>query len=223
MAGRGRKKHDVDAIMVILREDVLGLRVPIITEISRNDRGPFAILISTVLSLRTKDEVTREASARLLARGDGPEEILALSESEIEKLIYPVGFYKTKAVTIKQICRDLIDRYEGRVPDDLDELLKLKGVGRKTANLVITQGFGKPGVCVDTHVHRISNRIGYVKTKTPDQTEMALRKKLPKKYWIEFNDLLVTYGQNICRPISPFCSRCRLAPHCDQVAVDRHR
>ena len=124
---------------------------------------------------------------------------------------------------MKQICRALIDKYAGAVPDDLDELLTLPGVGRKTANLVITLGYGQPGVCVDTHVHRISNRIGYVRTKTPEQTEMALREKLPGEYWIEYNDLLVTWGQNICRPISPFCSRCPIRRYCGQVGVERHR
>ncbi|MEW6115141.1 MAG: endonuclease III, partial [Thermodesulfobacteriota bacterium] len=122
-----------------------------------------------------------------------------------------------------EVCRELLEKYKGRVPDDLDELLKLKGVGRKTANLVITLGFGKPGVCVDTHVHRVSNRLGYVKTKTPEQTEFELRKKLPIEYWIEFNDLLVTWGQNICKPISPFCSICKIRPYCKQVGVTRHR
>jgi endonuclease-3 len=206
-----------------LRKGAQGLDVPIVTEISRKRRGPFEVLISTVLSLRTKDEVTRTAAGKLLAKASDPPALLALSEEEIAETIYPVGFYKTKARTIREICRKLIENYDGKVPDELDELLKLKGVGRKTANLVITLGFGKYGVCVDTHVHRISNRLGYVKTKTPDETETALRKKLPKKYWIEFNDLLVTWGQNVCRPISPFCSRCVIRPHCRQVGVDRSR
>jgi len=197
--------------------------IPIVTEISHRSRDPFHILVSTILSLRTKDEVTRQAAKRLLGKVQSPEELLLLPEEEIAQLIFPVGFYKTKARTLKQICRDLIDRYEGRVPSDLEELLKLKGVGRKTANLVLTLGFHKPGICVDTHVHRVSNRLGYVKTKTPEQTETALRGKLPKEYWIEYNDLLVTWGQNICRPISPFCSRCAVLPYCKQVGVVRSR
>ena len=217
------KKIDIDSVVSILREEVASLRVPIITEISRDRRGPFAILVSTLLSLRTKDEVTREAAARLLAVADSPEQMLTLAQDEIERLIYPVGFYKTKAANLTGLCRVLLDRFRGEVPDDLEELLKLKGVGRKTANLVVTLGFGKPGVCVDTHVHRICNRLGYVKTKSPDQTEMALREKLPRKFWIEFNDLLVTYGQNLCRPISPFCSRCRILPYCNQVGVTTRR
>jgi len=197
--------------------------IPIVTEISHRSRDPFHILISTILSLRTKDEVTRQAATRLLEKAGNPQELLLLPEEDIARLIFPVGFYKTKARTLKQICRDLIDEYEGKVPGDLEVLLKLKGVGRKTANLVLTLGFHKPGICVDTHVHRVSNRLGYVKTKTPEQTEMALREKLPKEYWIEYNDLLVTWGQNICRPISPFCSRCAVLPYCRQVGVTRNR
>jgi len=196
---------------------------PIVTEISKRRSDPFEILVSTVLSLRTKDEVTREASRRLLELGRTPEAILALAEEQIANLIYPVGFYKTKAKRLRQICQALLEKYGGKVPDDLDELLTLPGVGRKTANLVISLGYGQPGVCVDTHVHRISNRLGYVQTKTPEQTEMALREKLPVEYWIEYNDLLVTWGQNICRPISPFCSRCAIRPYCPQVGVVRHR
>ena len=142
-----------------------------------------------------------------------------LPASRIEKAIYPVGFYKTKAKNIRKICRILLSRNNGNVPEELNELVELPGVGRKTANLVITLGFGKPGICVDTHVHRITNRWGYVRTKTPEQTEMALRKKLPGQYWIIINDLLVTYGQNLCKPISPLCSRCKIAPYCDRVGV----
>jgi endonuclease III len=214
---------DIHKIVATLREAVSGLEVPIVTEISRQRRDPFQVLVSTILSLRTKDQVTREASMRLLGRADNPQEILRLSEEDIEKLIFPVGFYKTKARTLKQVCRDLLERYAGKVPDEIDELLKLKGVGRKTANLVVTLGYAKQGICVDTHVHRVSNRLGYVKTKTPDQTETALRNKLPKEYWIEYNDLLVTWGQNVCRPISPFCSKCAIQQYCRQAGVVQHR
>ncbi len=215
-----RKIHTV---MKILEEEVSRLGVPIVTEISRKKRDPYQVLISTLLSLRTKDETTRTASERLLAKAPSPDRMLRLSEKEIRELIYPVGFYKTKATVLKDACREIVNRYEGKVPDDLDTLLKLKGVGRKTANLVVTLGYGKPGICVDTHVHRISNRLGYVRTKSPEETEFALRDKLPARYWIPINDYLVAYGQNICKPISPFCSRCRLASHCDKVGVDRHR
>ena len=196
---------------------------PIVTEIAERTRDPFRILISTILSLRTKDEVTAEASKRLFRVADTPERILNLKTNRIERLIYPVGFYKTKAKRLKQVCRILVEEYNGRVPDTIDELLRLPGVGRKTANLVITLGYGKPGICVDTHVHRISNRLGYVDTKTPEQTEMELRKKLPPRWWIKYNDLLVTWGQNICTPISPRCSICPLAKYCEKKGVKKSR
>ena len=149
--------------------------------------------------------------------------MLKLSPRQIERLIYPVGFYRTKARVILGICRDLLDRFGGRVPDEIDDLLTLKGVGRKTANLVVTMGYGKPGICVDTHVHRISNRLGYVRTRTPEETEMALRAKLPKRYWIGYNDLLVAFGQNVCTPISPRCSTCPVRALCRRVGVKSSR
>ena len=193
----------------------------VIREESGND--PFHVLISCLLSLRTKDEVTEKASRRLFQLGKTPQALLKLSIRTIEKAIYPVGFYHTKARTVQGVCRDLLNRFDGRVPDSLEELLSLKGVGRKTANLVVTLAFQKPGICVDTHVHRISNRLGYVKTKTPDQTEMVLRKKLPRRYWIEFNDLLVPFGQNLCKPISPLCSLCPIERLCPKVGVTYRR
>jgi len=217
------KDRDIEKIIEILRESVKEWKQPVVTQIAERDRDPFRILISTILSLRTKDEVTKIASERLFSLARTPEEMLRLEEEEIERAIYPVGFYRNKAKTIKEICKVLIERYNGRVPDDIDELLKLKGVGRKTANLVITLGYNKPGICVDTHVHRISNRLGYVKTKTPEETEFALRGKLPKEYWIEFNDLLVTLGQTICHPVSPRCSICSISGYCDRVGVKRSR
>jgi endonuclease III len=220
---REERVPDIHKIIALLRKAIRNMEIPIVTEISHRSRDPFHILVSTILSLRTKDEVTRQAATRLLGKVQSPQELLLLPEEDIARLIFPVGFYKTKARTLKQICRDLIDKYEGKVPNDLEELLKLKGVGRKTGNLVLTLGFHKPGICVDTHVHRVSNRLGYVKTKTPEQTEMALREKLPKEYWIKYNDLLVTWGQNICRPISPFCSRCDVLSYCRQVGVVRNR
>lgn len=220
---REKRVPDIHKIIALLRREIRNMDIPIVTEISQRSRDPFHILVSTILSLRTKDEVTRQAAVRLLSEARNLQELLLLPEDDIARLIFPVGFYKTKARTLKQISRDLMDKYDGKVPCDLDELLKLKGVGRKTANLVLTLGFHKPGICVDTHVHRVSNRLGYVKTKTPEQTETALRGKLPKEYWIEYNDLLVTWGQNICRPISPFCSRCAVLPYCKQVGVARNR
>jgi endonuclease-3 len=146
-----------------------------------------------------------------------------LTTRQIERAIYPVGFYRTKASRIRQLCAELLARYGGRVPNDLDALLGLPGVGRKTANLVVTQGFGRPGICVDTHVHRITNRWGYVRTGTPHDTEMALRRKLPTRHWIEINGLLVALGQTICRPVSPRCSSCPVASYCARVGVHRWR
>jgi endonuclease-3 len=184
---------------------------------------PFTTLISCLLSLRTKDETTRSASRRLFRLARTPARMLTLPPATIERAIYPVGFYRTKARTIRSACRTLQDRYGGKVPDDLDELLTIRGVGRKTANLVVTLAFRKDGICVDTHVHRISNRWGYVKTKTPEETEMALRRQLPKRHWRIYNDLLVAFGQNLCHPTSPWCSRCPLERVCPKAGVHHSR
>ena len=212
----------IDDIVTILKRENKKYIVPIVTIVSMT-KSPFMVLISCLLSLRTKDKVTAEASNRLFKLADNPEKMLGLSIKNIEKAIYPVGFYKTKAKRIKEICRVLLDDYEGVVPNEIDELLKLNGVGRKTANLTVTLGYGKLGICVDTHVHRISNRLGLVKTKTPEQTEFALRKKLPQKHWLIYNDLLVTYGQNLCVPISPWCSKCKIFKYCKRVGVKKSR
>jgi endonuclease-3 len=192
---------------------------PSVTLVGKKFKSPFLVLISCLLSLRTRDETTLPACERLFARADNIPEMFKVPVAELEKLIYPVGFYKTKAVRIHDICRDLLACFKGQVPRDIDSLLKLKGVGRKTANLVLTEGFGKLGICVDTHVHRISNRLGYIKTRTPTETEFALRKKLPTRYWIEYNSLLVMWGQNVCKPISPKCSVCPLKGTCQRVNV----
>ena len=197
--------------------------LPAVSQVGVRTRDPFQILISCLLSLRTKDQVTGQASGRLFARARTPQQMLALPLQSIRKLIYPVGFYRTKARRIHQICRHLLGRFLGKVPDTLEELLTLPGVGRKTANLVVTVAFAKLGICVDTHVHRISNRLGYVRTKNPEQTEMALRAKLPKRYWILYNDLLVSFGQTICHPTSPWCSRCPIERFCNKVGVTRFR
>jgi len=186
-------------------------------------RDPYQVLIACLLSLRTKDETTGPAARRLFALANTPAQMLTLTLAQIEQAIYPVGFYKTKAQTVLDISRALVEKHGGQVPDEIDELLKFKGVGRKTANLVITQGFQKPGICVDTHVHRISNRWGYVDTSNPEETEMALRAKLPQEYWIEINDLLVAMGQTICHPTSPKCSLCPIARYCAKLGVVRSR
>ena len=184
---------------------------------------PWAILVSTILSLRTKDEVTRPASRRLLEKAPGPAQMLALGTKEIARLAYPAGFYRTKADNLVKISSILLEKYGGKVPADLDALLGLPGVGRKTANLVITEAFDMYGICVDIHVHRISNRSGWIRTPTPEKTEEALREILPKRYWKRINGLLVLYGQNVCRPASPFCSRCVITSHCQRRGVERSR
>lgn len=208
----------------LVRQAIRRWQEPVLGVVAKqSDRNPFLILISCLLSLRTKDKTTREASDRLFALAQTPSSLLKLPLKKIEQAIYPVGFYRTKAKSIHQICRRLIDEYEGRVPDSIEELVTLPGVGRKTANLVVTVGFQKPGICVDVHVHRISNRWGYIKTKTPEESENALRRKLPKKYWITYNDLLVPYGQNLCFPVSPLCSQCKLSEFCDRVGVTKSR
>lgn len=213
----------IGGVMKILRTEAPKWNAPIVSFIAVQSRDPFKTLIGCVLSLRTKDETTAVASARLFERASTPEAMLALSAKTLERLIYPVGFYRTKALVIRGICRDLIEKFEGKVPDDLDALLTLKGVGRKTANLVVTEAFGKPGICVDTHVHRISNRWGLVKTRTPDKTEMALREVLPRRHWLEYNGILVAFGQTICHPTSPWCSRCKIGQVCPQIGVTRSR
>jgi endonuclease III len=217
------KQLDIDLFVEKLKESHRTLKSPVITFIANRGATPFEILVSTVLSLRTKDEVTSEASARLFSEARTPEEMLELGEDRIKELIYPVGFYPTKSGRLIDISRIILTEYDGRVPDSIEVLLKLPGVGRKTANLVMTEGFGIPAVCVDTHVHRISNRIGYVATKTPEKTEFALREKLPEKHWIKYNELLVAFGQVICRPISPFCSRCPVADMCPRIGVSKSR
>ena len=216
-------EFDIHRAMEILEGEYPKWKEPIVTRMARERRDPFKVLVSCILSLRTQDKTTKEASRRLYALADNPRDMVKLSEEEIAKAIYPVGFYRNKARHIKEICRILLEEYDGRVPDDLDELLKLPGVGRKTANLVLTRGFEKPGICVDTHVHRICNRWGYVETRTPEETEMALRGKLPPEYWLRINDLLVAFGQNVCRPMSPLCSRCPLGEMCPRIGVERYR
>lgn len=220
---KGRKKFDIDEFVGLVAAGYEAWNPPIITFIANRGATPFEVLVSTILSLRTKDEVTAQAARRLFQEARTPERILALGEQRLSELIYPVGFYPTKARRLMAISRIILEDHGGQVPDTIEVLLRLPGVGRKTANLVLVEGFKKPAVCVDTHVHRISNRIGYVQTKTPDQTEMALRGKLPRKHWIRYNELLVAFGQVICRPVSPFCSKCPVARMCPRVGVERSR
>jgi len=202
----------------------LGAEDPSVTTVAENyRRDPWAVLASTILSLRTKDEVTILASQRLLEKAKNPEELNKLKQSQIEKLIYPVGFYHNKAASLKKIAKILLEQYKGKVPSSMDELLALPGVGRKTANLVLTEAFDMDALCVDIHVHRISNRCGWLTSKDPEGTEMILREILPVKYWKRINYLLVLYGQKLCRPVSPFCSRCVIAKHCLRNNVDKSR
>lgn len=214
-----RSEH-IDQIVRVLKKETRQWPIP---AIGNYVETPFTVLISCLLSLRTQDKTTNAASGRLFAIADTPKSMLATPASVIQKAIYPVSFYRVKTRTIHGICTELLSRFGGEVPSTMDELLSLPGVGRKTANIVVTLAFRQAGIAVDTHVHRISNRLGYVRTKTPDQTEMALRKKLPRRYWIVFNDLLVAYGQNLCKPISPFCSRCKIAAYCKRVGVKTKR
>ncbi|MBI2104914.1 MAG: endonuclease III [Candidatus Omnitrophica bacterium] len=212
--------RNIDGVLRTVKRLIRRWEIPVVGHY-RDD--PFTTLISCLLSLRTKDAVTRAASQRLFRLARTPEQMLRLSPAAIERAIYPVGFYRTKARTILAVCRALCERYGSRVPASLEELLTIKGVGRKTANLVVTLAFDQDGICVDTHVHRISNRWGYVRTKTPEQTEQALRRRLPRRHWRTYNDLLVTLGQNMCHPTSPWCSRCPLARVCPKLGVTHSR
>jgi len=215
---------NLEKTLAILKKEIKQWKVPAVGVIAdeASDR-PFHTLISTILSLRTKDAVTEAASRRLLAKASTPSAICGLHQQELEKLIYPVCFYRNKARHMREMCKILIEKYAGKVPQKMEELLELPGVGRKTANLVITLGFDDYGICVDTHVHRISNRWGFIKTKTPDESEFVLRKKLPKKHWKTYNDLLVTFGQNLCMPISPWCSKCKIEKFCGKINVKKFR
>lgn len=211
-------------LLRILRREIPKWKVPAVGVIAEQavDR-PFETLVSTILSLRTKDAVTEQASRRLLSRAPTPAAIASLPVRQVEDLIYPVGFYHTKARNLKKTCRMLLTKHGGKVPRDLDSLLNLPGVGRKTANLVMTVGHGDYGICVDTHVHRITNLWGYVRTATPEKTEFALRAKLPRRYWKTYNDILVTFGQNLCVPVSPWCSKCPVEQLCEKAGRKRFR
>lgn len=218
------KANDLATVFCVLRSHRDRIGSASVTEIAENHRNdPYRVLVSCIISLRTKDEVTAEASARLFALADNPKRMVKIPEEAIARAIYPAGFYRTKAKTIREISAEILSRFAGKVPHKIDELLTLKGVGRKTANLVVTLGFGKPGICVDTHVHRIVNRWGLLSAPDPGATEASLRKVLPRRYWIPINDLLVVYGQTVCRPVSPHCSRCEIAPYCARVGVEVFR
>lgn len=215
--------RNVSRVLGVLRAAYPSWNAPVVTLIGAHTRDPFKTLTSCILSLRTKDQVTAVASRRLFALAATPEALAATPEAKIARAIYPVGFYRTKARALREIGRLLVERFAGSVPDEIDDLLTLPGVGRKTANLVVSQAYAKPGICVDTHVHRITNRWGYVATRTPEKTEIALRAKLPERHWIEINDLLVAFGQTICHPTSPRCSICPVSRWCPRSGVVRSR
>lgn len=177
---------------------------------------PYLVLIACILSLRTNDRTTYPATLRMLKLGKTPQEFAECDEKTLADAIYPVGFYANKAKQIIQLSKEIVEKYNGEVPDTIDELVKFNGVGRKTANLVVARGFNKPAICVDVHVHRIFNRMGYVKTRNPEETEFALRDKLPVKHWIDINTLIVTHGQNVCKPQKPMCSVCPIEKYCDK-------
>jgi endonuclease-3 len=221
-----RKIKNIDEIINILKKETTKHQIPLV---SRNKwkiipKTPYTVLISCLLSLRTKDEITEKTSIKLLTKHNTAEKILKLTEKQIQDLIYPVGFYKTKAKRIKQISNIIQKQYNGKVPENINELLKLKGVGRKTANIVMVYGFNKDEYLpIDTHCHRIPNRIGWIKTKNPEETEQELKQILPKKYFKDFNHLFVIYGQTICLPISPYCSKCNIRKYCKQIKVIKKR
>ena len=212
-----------ETIIATLQEYLKGSRLPSVSAVAERMPDPFHILVSTMISLRTKDEVTSAASERLLSRAPTAHKLARLDRKQIAELIYPAGFYNTKAKNLKSMAEVLVSRYTGRVPESMEQLLALPGVGRKTANLVRNLGYGLDGICVDTHVHRISNRLGWVRTKTPEQTESALEEVLPRRHWISINELLVRFGQTVCTPVSPFCSRCPIGQHCPRFGVERCR
>ncbi len=218
------KRDRAIAIIKILRKATQGMEQPASTSIVKKyGQDPYLILISCLLSLRTKDTVSLPASIRLFEHAKTPQQMLKLPIPKIEKLIYPTGFYRRKAQLLHEVSKDLLARFKGNVPSDLEQLLSIKGVGRKTANLVLGVAFDIPAICVDTHVHRVSNRLGLVKTQTTEETEQELMKILPPEYWTEYNHLLVQWGQNICVPISPFCSKCAIADLCPRIGVTRSR
>lgn len=213
----------MDTVISILQNVTVSFPQPLIDQMSDAHQTPYKILIATLLSLRTKDATTAQVTPKLFALAQTPTEMVQLTPQQIEEAIYPVGFYRNKAKTLLAVSEILLQKYGGDVPQTLEALLALPGVGHKTANLVLTAGFGLPGICVDIHVHRISNRWGYVETSSPDKTELALREKLPPEYWLEYNQLLVTLGQTLCHPTSPWCSKCPLAKVCPKIGVNRKR
>lgn len=219
-----KQVKDIGIIISKIRKEVKGFEQPMSTEISERTRSPFQVLVSCIMSLRTKDTITAPTSKKLFEVADTPEKIVKMPLKKLEEMIRSVNYYKTKSKRIKEICKRLVDEFDSEVPDDFDVLMSFKGVGRKTANIVMVYGHGsKDHIPVDIHVHRIPNRLGWVKTKTPEETEEVLKEIIPKKYWMDVNDLLVMHGQNICVPISPFCSKCLIKDYCKRVDIGKSR
>ena len=215
--------QNISKIISLLKKEVEQFGNPMATKIGKR-KDPFLVLISCIMSLRTKDTTTGPAAQRLFKLADNPKSMLKLTKKQIEKAIFPVGFYPTKAKYIIKTCKKLIADYNGKVPNKEEELLTLPGIGRKCMGIVMCYGFGKNShIPVDTHVHKIANRLGWVKTKTPEKTEIALTKTIPRKYWHDINELLVVHGQNICVPVSPFCSKCSIRKYCPRIGVKRSR
>ena len=213
----------IDKVYKILEKEVVDYKVPVVDLIQIQTKDPFKVLVTTILSARTSDHITVQVAKKLFSIVDGSHDLDRMSVEEIEKLIYPIGFYHSKAKYLKRLPDVVKEQFGGRIPDTVEELVRLPGVGRKTANLVVVVAFGKPAICVDVHVHRIMNRLGYVNTKTTYETEMVLRRKLPIKYWTTINSMLVAFGQNICRPISPKCSICPVKKYCRRNNVTKSR
>src|SRR3989339_446165 len=213
------KKINIYLIYNILKKETNNWKIPSIELIENQTHNPFKILLATILSARTKDEITTKAAKKLFTKVQDTKDLELIDKKELQNLIYPVGFYKTKTKYLKQIPKILKEKFNNIIPNTVEELTKLPGVGRKTANLVVAVAFKKPAICVDTHVHRIMNIWGYVKTKSPLETEMALRKKLPPKYWLTINSTLVAFGQGTCKPVAPHCDRCVILRYCPQIGV----
>lgn len=221
--GRVNRSFDIKKSLDILEGEYPKWDVPVVTLIAMQSGDPFKVLISTIISLRTKDEVTIEASKRIYKLLTKPSDVYGVTIEQIEQAIYPCGFYKRKAIQIMDICDRLVKEFNSEVPDTIDTLLDFPGIGRKTANLIVAEGHNLPALCVDVHVHRICNRLGYISTKDPDDTEFTLRRSLDQVYWKKINYLMVAFGQSLCRPMSPHCSKCPLLDVCKRKGVDKHR
>ncbi len=217
------KKRDVPKVLEILNKEYQKWEAPVVTLIAQHTNDPFRVLVSALISTRTRDETTAEVCKRLFERIKNPYDLIEIPTEELEKLLYPVGFYRVKARHLKELGKELVEKFGGKVPSNLEDLLSLKGVGRKVANLVLADGYGTPAICVDTHVHRITNRWGLVKTKNPLQTEKQLMKKVPKEYWTVMNRLLVAFGQRICTPLSPKCDTCPVCDYCSKVGLTKKK